>query len=292
MYAFCGGDPVNRVDPMGTDWYQGHSDNRISWFDGSIEIEGYRRIGNNHMLYADIVEMSASNWWNHVEFGDFNSLARFNYGFRWSGNSELKSLGNAYFQNRSDATSWLRSGYHGDGSRRLNICSSFGPAGMVADAERTEILVGEGGHGCGICHGTTRDLGASYLEDVGAQQSNKMKAGLISVAGGTPGAFAFSVAAVSNDAKDPWNYIGFLPAAAQVGTKGVQFLQKAKAAVTTGAPFGFSSIEEYQKAWLRMAVDERTTQLASQIPGYAKSEITAAIGGVMSKSVYEKVREG
>lgn len=44
-WMYCGGDPVNRFDPDGRDWYQNKETLYYTWFDGDGERDGYTYIG-------------------------------------------------------------------------------------------------------------------------------------------------------------------------------------------------------------------------------------------------------
>ena len=44
-YAYCGGDPVNLVDPEGRDWYINNTTGYYTWFDRDDDIEGYTYYG-------------------------------------------------------------------------------------------------------------------------------------------------------------------------------------------------------------------------------------------------------
>ena len=43
-YTYCGGDPVNRVDPTGEDWYEDQNGN-LYWQEGDKDLDGYSRLG-------------------------------------------------------------------------------------------------------------------------------------------------------------------------------------------------------------------------------------------------------
>ena len=45
-YAYCGGDPLNRVDPTGEDWYT-DKDGNLFWQEGHKDLDGYTRIGSS-----------------------------------------------------------------------------------------------------------------------------------------------------------------------------------------------------------------------------------------------------
>ena len=44
LYAYCGSNPINRIDPNGADWYQDNNGN-LHWQKGSETLEGYTNIG-------------------------------------------------------------------------------------------------------------------------------------------------------------------------------------------------------------------------------------------------------
>ena len=44
-YAYCGNDPVNKVDPDGMDWYQKAGSNEYEWFVGNDDHENYTNVG-------------------------------------------------------------------------------------------------------------------------------------------------------------------------------------------------------------------------------------------------------
>lgn len=43
-YTYCGGDPVNRVDLTGEDWYEDQNGN-LYWQEGHKDLDGYSRLG-------------------------------------------------------------------------------------------------------------------------------------------------------------------------------------------------------------------------------------------------------
>lgn len=46
LYAYGGSNPVNRIDPTGTDWYEDEQGN-LRWQEGSQAIKGYTNIGSS-----------------------------------------------------------------------------------------------------------------------------------------------------------------------------------------------------------------------------------------------------
>ena len=64
VYGFCGGDPVNRSDPMGTDWYWNYEFQEAKWFEGSGFIPGYMYIGEKAEIspkrFNDLQNQSAA----------------------------------------------------------------------------------------------------------------------------------------------------------------------------------------------------------------------------------------
>lgn len=52
-YAYCGGDPVNRTDPDGRDWYQNNETSYYTWYEGDEEREGFTYIGKAGSLLGD-----------------------------------------------------------------------------------------------------------------------------------------------------------------------------------------------------------------------------------------------
>lgn len=52
-YAYCGNNPVNRIDPDGRDWYQNNETKYYSWYEGNKEREGYTYIGEKGSVLGE-----------------------------------------------------------------------------------------------------------------------------------------------------------------------------------------------------------------------------------------------
>ena len=53
-YAYCGGNPVNAVDPDGRDWYQNNQTQYYTWFENCNEdIDGFTHIGNKGAVLGE-----------------------------------------------------------------------------------------------------------------------------------------------------------------------------------------------------------------------------------------------
>ena len=52
-YAYCGGDPMNRIDPTGEDWYQNNETYYYTWFQGNQTREGYTYIGERGSVLGE-----------------------------------------------------------------------------------------------------------------------------------------------------------------------------------------------------------------------------------------------
>lgn len=52
-YAYCGGDPMNRIDPTGADWYQNNETYYYTWFQGNQTREGYTYIGERGSVLGE-----------------------------------------------------------------------------------------------------------------------------------------------------------------------------------------------------------------------------------------------
>ena len=52
-YAYCESNPINRIDPTGTDWYQNDSTKYYTWFDGQSVHNGYSYIGKKGSVLGD-----------------------------------------------------------------------------------------------------------------------------------------------------------------------------------------------------------------------------------------------
>lgn len=56
-YNYCGGDPINRIDPDGQDWYQNNETSYYTWFEGDSEREGYTYIGGKGSVLGEYEEI-------------------------------------------------------------------------------------------------------------------------------------------------------------------------------------------------------------------------------------------
>ena len=52
-YAYCGGNPVNRIDPTGMDWYQNNQTSYYTWYDGDGAREGFTYIGGKGSVLGE-----------------------------------------------------------------------------------------------------------------------------------------------------------------------------------------------------------------------------------------------
>lgn len=52
-YSYCGGNPVNRIDPTGKDWYQNNQTSYYTWYDGDGAREGFTYIGGKGSVLGE-----------------------------------------------------------------------------------------------------------------------------------------------------------------------------------------------------------------------------------------------
>ena len=52
-YSYCGGNPVNRIDPTGMDWYQNNQTSYYTWYDGDGAREGFSHIGGKGSVLGE-----------------------------------------------------------------------------------------------------------------------------------------------------------------------------------------------------------------------------------------------
>ena len=52
-YSYCGGNPVNRIDPTGMDWYQNNQTSYYTWYDGDGAREGFTHIGGKGSVLGE-----------------------------------------------------------------------------------------------------------------------------------------------------------------------------------------------------------------------------------------------
>ena len=58
-YAYCGNNPVNRIDPNGRDWYQNEETHYYTWYNGNNKREGFIYIGGKGSVlgeFEDIID--------------------------------------------------------------------------------------------------------------------------------------------------------------------------------------------------------------------------------------------
>ena len=60
-YSFCGGNPVNRIDPTGMDWYQNNQTSYYTWYDGDGAREGFTYIGGKGSVLGEEFENILNN---------------------------------------------------------------------------------------------------------------------------------------------------------------------------------------------------------------------------------------
>ncbi len=56
-YSYCGGNPINRIDPSGMDWYQNDETSYYTWFDGNAVREGFTYIGEKGSVLGEFEEI-------------------------------------------------------------------------------------------------------------------------------------------------------------------------------------------------------------------------------------------
>ncbi|MGN0229100.1 MAG: hypothetical protein ACI4BH_04745 [Muribaculaceae bacterium] len=52
-YIYCGGNPINAIDPSGMDWYQNNQTLYYTWYDGDGDREGFTHIGGIGSLLGE-----------------------------------------------------------------------------------------------------------------------------------------------------------------------------------------------------------------------------------------------
>ena len=52
-YVYCGGNPINRIDPTGMDWYQNNQTSYYTWYDGDGAREGFTYIGGKGSVLGE-----------------------------------------------------------------------------------------------------------------------------------------------------------------------------------------------------------------------------------------------
>ena len=76
-YAYCGGDPVNAIDPDGRDWYQNKETKYYTWFENKTnDIEGYTHIGGKGSVLGEFESLI-----DYVLINGFNIESLYSDGF-------------------------------------------------------------------------------------------------------------------------------------------------------------------------------------------------------------------
>lgn len=52
-YSYCGGNPINRIDPTGMDWYQNNQTSYYTWYDGDGARDGFTHIGGKGSVLGE-----------------------------------------------------------------------------------------------------------------------------------------------------------------------------------------------------------------------------------------------
>lgn len=52
-YSYCGGNPINAIDPDGMDWYLNNKTSYYTWFDGDASIDGFTHIGGKGSVLGE-----------------------------------------------------------------------------------------------------------------------------------------------------------------------------------------------------------------------------------------------
>ncbi len=60
-YSYCGGDPINAIDPDGRDWYINNQTLYYTWFDGDGAIDGFTYIGGKGSVLGEEFEIVLNN---------------------------------------------------------------------------------------------------------------------------------------------------------------------------------------------------------------------------------------
>lgn len=60
-YSYCGGNPINRIDPTGMDWYQNNQTLYYTWYDGDGAREGFTYIGGKGSVLGEEFENILNN---------------------------------------------------------------------------------------------------------------------------------------------------------------------------------------------------------------------------------------
>ena len=100
-YAYCANNPVNVVDPEGTDWYINNSNGYYTWFDGNSDVDGYTYFGPQGSLFGE-----GENLINDFLQNRFNIEGMFTNGFTFEIASPDKSVSTIDFQSYETGFLW------------------------------------------------------------------------------------------------------------------------------------------------------------------------------------------
>ncbi len=230
VYGFCGGDPVNRVDPMGTDSVSVHEDGSV-WYQGAnwlgFETGNPIHIGTNT---PEGVKLDAQ--YRHmfpVELGFIQSAAE----AHWTGAASDSAIRHA-----------LKIALHDQYSETYRAIRATGTAKMTGIA--LSITIDQAGAGFAPVMSTYKVVtGHNFITD--HQDSRLQGVAELAVMG-----VMMKAGAMSGQAYADINtsvYTG--PTSLSV------------AHLKTGSPMGFESTQEDQAAWGKLAVQERTAAFKS-----------------------------
>lgn len=56
-YSYCGGNPINAIDPDGMDWYKNNQTSYYTWFNSDAAIDGFTHIGGKGSVLGEFEEI-------------------------------------------------------------------------------------------------------------------------------------------------------------------------------------------------------------------------------------------